>query len=337
MSKLQNILKQYGMQSYQGEKLSPNALKVYTGNQYVVIKQSKNSGLEDTFRMVYQTANEKQLATVAPLYISKDNTPIIKGKNHNYYVMPWFKAKMNESMTSSYHLFFKELGYIHQKTIAEKSVDLDNINNWTDAQKSKVKNTFYRFEKWIALFEAKHFMSPTELLLCHLYRDMRELCYNLEYWFGEWRDHISKEEKMRIVLCHGNLAPSHFIHTENGMVFINWENAFYGHPAKDISRFFYHVCRFHDAPINEMMEALDHYHSIYPFYKSDYALFALHLLNTDRLMKKIAQYIKNKNAYAETEWVRQFQQFHFYYKHALYIQQQLRSYLVDDEEMESEY
>jgi spore coat protein YsxE len=331
LTKLEKVLSHYGMYPYQGEPITSKVMKIYTGNQYVMLKRTKKQNVDQTFSLVYKLAKEHNLTSIAPLYLTKEQKPFVEGKKHAYYVMPWLNERKDETITSTSPLLFKEIGNIHQKTMDEKPFEMDNIQAWVNGQKERVKKVFQRYEKWMTTFEAKHFMSPTELLLCHFYRKLREVCQSQEYWYDEWRSYISTEKTIRSSLCHGALTPSHSIHTNNGIMFINWENAYYGQPVTDLSDMFHSMFVYSDINFDEIMDGFSYYKAANPLLKNEIALFALSILNPNRFIENVKRYVRNPKSKPEMEWVRLFQQHHFYFDHALYLQNHLKNELMDEE------
>ncbi|MRG88212.1 protein kinase family protein [Salinibacillus xinjiangensis] len=332
MSKLKQVLQSYGMFPYQGEMITKKLAKVYTGNQYVALKQTKTPHVNRTFAMVYQLAKKKNLSSVAQVYLNDKQSPVLLGKKHSYYVSPWFKSKQDVSFSSSLLPFFSELAVIHTKTAVDRRLNVDQVQDWIQAQKSKVKTNFNQFEKWIGSFEANHYMSPSELLICHSYRLIREISMQMEYWYGEWLERVREEKKMTFSLCHGNLSPSHFINSVDGMVLINWEKAFYGHPAKDLAQFFYSICFYHDAPIEQLIEGLNIYVDQHTFMNGDISILSLHLLNLDRYLQEVYQYVKNPNLRTEVEWIQRFQRYQFYFDHVLKVQKHLQDEHINNDD-----
>ncbi|SEU08676.1 spore coat protein YsxE [Salinibacillus kushneri] len=334
MVKINQVLRHYGMYPYQGEKVTKKVAKVFTGNKHIAVKQSKNSSLPQIFSMVYQIAKEQNLSSIAPLYITEEGKPYIEGSHHFYYVVPWFDTKEESSLTSSINPLFGELGYIHQKTSYTREIDTNQLSEWTENQKKKTKQNFFQFESWISFFESKHYMSPTALLICHSYRMIREVSKLIEYWYDEWLVQIEKEKGMKYALCHGNLSPSHFIYTSNGVVFINWEQAFYGNPSRDMSILLSAIGRQHDAPLDSLMEGLPIYFKNAGCTKSDMALLALHLLNLEKFLRDVQRYVNKPNHFIEVEWIQIFQRHQFYYENILKIQEFIKNeHMIDDEDL----
>ncbi|GAA0483564.1 hypothetical protein GCM10008986_05840 [Salinibacillus aidingensis] len=328
MAKISRILHPYGMYPYQGEKITKKVIKVFTGSRYIAVKQSREKHLTQRFGFVYHEAKEKNLTSIAPLYLTEKGRPYIEGRHHFYYVVPWFKEKEGSSLTSSLHPFLGELAHIHRKTSVTKPIEIQQLNEWSQNQKEKIKKNFYQFENWIDLFEAQHFMSPTALLICHSYRMVRQMSHLLEYWYDEWRAHMEEEKEMKYCLCHGNLSPSHFVLTSNGVMFINWEQAFYGHPSRDLSMFFSTICQEHDTPLSLIKEGLPVYFKDAGYTKSDMALLAIHLLNVKDFLLDVQQYVKAPNHLTEVEWIQVFQRYQFYFEHVLDIQEFIKNDLM---------
>jgi spore coat protein YsxE len=331
VTKLEKVLSHYGMYPYQGEKITSKVMKIYTGNQYIFLKKTKKQNVDRTFPLVYKLAKEHNLTSIAPLYITKEQKPFVEGKKHAYYVMPWIKEKKDETITSTSPLLFKEIGTLHQKTMVEKPFEMEDTQGWVNGQKERVKKLFHRYEQWMTTFEAKHFMSPTELLLCHFYRKIREVCQSQEYWYDEWGSYISTEKIIRSSLCHGTLTPSHAMLTNNGVVFVNWENAYYGQPVKDLADMFQSMLVYSDINMDDVIGGFSYYKAANPLQNSEIAFLALNILNPNRFIANVKRYVMDPKAKTEMEWVRLFQKYHFYFDHALYLQNQLKNELVDEE------
>ncbi len=329
MSKLVRILQQYGLQPYQGEKLSSKTIKISTGDQYVVLKRSKNKHVEEKFQNVYKIAREHQLTNIVPLYLTRQNRMVVNGKSHVYYLMPWLKENVDPIPT--YQMVLREIAIVHEKTKFEKKIDLSLVDEWYKKQKEKVRKSFNRFERWIASFEAKHFMSPAELLICHLYPTFRSVCQNLEYWYDEWATYIVDDKSVNLALCHGQLTPSHLLHTTKGAVLINWEKSFYGEPVQDLAIFFSTTCQSSNVNRDDLLAAFEAYKRHYKLKKSEIASLSLQMLHLEQMMKKLKQFVSNKELLTEIEWVRLFQRYLYYLEHMLYFQEQFKTQLVDEE------
>ncbi len=331
LNKVKNILHHYDLYPFQIEKMTGKTAKVFTGNQYVVVKKSKNQNIHYTFPHVYRLASEHQLTSIIPLFVTKQRTLIVPGKSHFYYVMPWVKEKIKEDYPPSYLPLFKEMANIHRKTNVERKMEIQHLEGWVTKQKQRVKNNFHRFERWISSFEAKHFMSPGELLLCYLYAPIREVCKQLEYWYDEWWRAMEETKMIRYSLCHGQLAPSHYLETERGPIILNWEMAHMGEAVKDIAQFYYNICQYSDIKQDNLIENLNTYEQYRSLLQSEYASLAIQILQLNTFIKKVHLFVENRPLHSEVDWVRQFERFQIYINHALYIQNELKNRGLEEE------
>jgi spore coat protein YsxE len=326
LSKLKTILHYYGIYPYYSEPLTNKAIKIYTGNQYIVLKRSNKQPFA-CFPTVYKLAKEKQLDSIIPIYLTKYHSFGVQDGKTQYYIMPWIKEKMDDINTPRFPQIFKEIGHIHQKTGLERKVNPEQFEPWIFEQKSRVKKFFHTYEKWISAYEVQEFISPAELLLLHLYPQVRELCQSLEYWYDQWLENLQEEKVIRYSLCHGAFFPEHVLIHEQGIFFLNWEKAYFSQPINDLVQYIGRVCPKSDVNMDLLWQGVQTYQTAYSMSKSDYASFVIALFQFKQIIPLIRSFVKQRKLLTEMEWVRKFQILQIYYSNISFLHLKIKENL----------
>ncbi|TCT27140.1 spore coat protein YsxE [Melghiribacillus thermohalophilus] len=316
------ILARYGMFGYQKEPITPRVTKVYTGDRHVAVKKTSRHDIYPRFQMAYRLARIKKLHSIIPLYLTREQELAVQINGDWYYVMPWIEPPAN-SVPSIYPESFSELAAIHKKTSQVFPIDPHFYRKWIETRRSQVDESFGWFEKKIGQVENQHYMSPSGYQLCNLYPLFYDVCKKANRWYSRWYHCLSREQKMRTVLCHGALSPSHILSSMQGPVFINWESAHMGHPGEDLANLLRHSLASPRPPFDHLETGLEDYIHQLSFKKSEISWAVLHLMHTDFFFKYVNQYFNQRDRYSEVNWVQRFERFRFYFSNLMTLEQKM--------------
>jgi len=284
---IQKVIEAYGVYAINIYPVTDRVYWINDGKREYALKRS--SLTEQTivsFQKVLRFANERQLAAVLPVFLTKEREIFVDIDDTIYYLSPWVNHS-NQSVTEqSIHTFYQKLGSIHSNTKQSEEIAGETLRD-----KFQPFQTFCHHANYILLdevrnFEKERFMSPFELLVCTQYRD-------IEAAFTECTKRMDqflqiKEAKLtwNTSLNHGNLRLSHWLDP----YIINWEQAHYDNPVLDLMRFFLHETADYNHPSKLYMDAFSSYMKEYQLTRLELQLLSIYLLNPREYLSAIKDY-----------------------------------------------
>lgn len=334
MQHIKNVLQHYRMPVLNIEQVSKRVHRVSIGEREVAVKKAKSSDIKGWLE-AYRSAKDSHITQVIPVYLTQRGTLYTQYENDIYYVMPWVSHNKYDRPTYPYESFYKTLGQLHQSTVQEKQLNQTNYENYIKNQKASLQKKQEKLEGWIAGFEQRHYMAPIELQICTQYRNLVHIFDKKALWYDRWYEDVVEDKVLRYVRCHGNLKPSHFLYDESSPYFINWERSYIGSPAADLSTYFGHFLKFHDAPVEEIVNTFSSYEEQFSLLNSERSSLALHLLQPDGYFNYIERYIEGTSRDPQPFQVQKLERAHRGLINGLHVQEKLeqaRDYVKSQEE-----
>ncbi|MBM7572012.1 phosphotransferase [Aquibacillus albus] len=291
MTNISGLIGQYQIEPTEIIPITRRVYKVHSHNYTYALKRSRLSAESlKRWEHVFVQANQHHLSPILSVYLTRTNKPYIVDQQQIYYLSPWKETKNDDKPEHELESFFHVIGEIHHKTRQEKSVNLQQVEQYISHEKKKIDEYRKKLLYHIETFERKRFMSPFELRVCMQYRDIEKAISLLDEWYDYYLEDMKSDEKVSISLCHGNLRRSHQIYQANQTYLINWENTFIGSPIEDLGRYFYQELKYHDAYIDDVNQAFSVYEKYNPLLASERSLLAVYLLYPTRYLKIIEKY-----------------------------------------------
>lgn len=257
---LKAVLHAYSVQPFYIENETEKLYKVQDGQQQFALKQSQLS--PDDMAMwenVYQEAYTQNLHTILPVFLTREGNIYEIYEGTVYYLSPWRGNALSSFDKYTIGNFYRHLGHIHVKTKRTRTVDTDSfVQNFRGYQKQcealQKKLLFF-----VEQFEAKHYMSPFELLVCTHFRDIDFSLQESNRRIDQLINEQEQQEQWNYSLCHGNLNSSHVIVSPEQMYLINWDKARYEYAPFDLSQFYKSETVHYDAPVDLFLDEFDSY------------------------------------------------------------------------------
>ncbi|MDX8046578.1 phosphotransferase [Gracilibacillus sp. S3-1-1] len=285
------ILTAYQLQTEEIEQVTDRVYKIKSNSQSFALKKSRLTRDDlGRWQAIQQYLQEKQILGFVPVYLTKMNHSFVESDSDFYYLMPWIEEQYLDQPVDEYATVVHAIGRLHAATMDYHDLQSVKQNKAVTEQQFQRELSLHREQmlRFVRYFEAKRFMSPTELQICMYYRDMEQVFNQLERWQDVYLDVLDDTDKMKYTLCHGNIRPSHYVATGTHTFFLNWEDAFMTSPTYDLAHYYQYLCQFHDCDFLKMTESF----SIYCRYidLSDYekALLALQLLSPVKWLELIS-------------------------------------------------
>ncbi|WP_277678279.1 phosphotransferase [Gracilibacillus dipsosauri] len=287
MIDLQPVLDAYQIKPTKVEKVTDRVFKIHTNYRIYALKHTSLSDQQlGHWQAVHHFLDQRKVLGFLPVFFTVAGDPFVTNQQSIFYLMPWVESFPHERPTDEWTSFFHALGKLHASTLQLIELDQQKQNQaeYQAYFHSEMKRNSDELLQYIRLFEAKRFMSPVELQACMYYRDMEWVLEETEKWQQVYLDALEKSDKTSIVLCHGNLDPTHYIMTNNQTYFLNWEHAQMASPVHDLISFLLFNFQYHDCQINKLKEGLRIYFQYIPFGDLEKSQLALQLLSMEKYM-----------------------------------------------------
>ncbi|MFC0522434.1 phosphotransferase [Pontibacillus salicampi] len=337
---LQEVLAHYGFYPNDIRKQTDKLYKVSTSIGNIAVKETSMTQEQQLdFITAYQGANEHQVPSIIPLYMTPREEFFVHHQDKTYYVMPWIEAPHRDSPPYPFELFYSTLGEVHRKTAKTHVVKKEDFEERMEKKKQRIVQDRDKLESYVIEFEKHHYMAPLELQVCTHFRDLLRIYEMSEEWCDRFLEDIEEDKKIRLTLCHGDLKPSHFIYDENKPYLLNWERASWNYAVFDLTSYYWNIIRYHDAPVEQLISTFSSYEDKFNLLNSERCLFALYILNTDHYIDQVDAYVGGARDSGQPFLVQKLERSYFVLQHALSVQEQLsnaRTFIQQQEEQSEE-
>ncbi|MYL53339.1 phosphotransferase [Pontibacillus yanchengensis] len=333
---LSEVLAHYGLYPLEVNQQTDNVYKVYTNHGAVAVKRTDMDDQQiKQWIATYQQANESQLSSLMPLYMTSNQELYVQQRNHTWYIMPWVETPHRDTPPYPFDLFYSSLADIHRRTSKTQVVKREDFEDRMESKKNQIRADKDKLEGYVEAFEKHHYMAPFELQVCTHFRDLLYVFEISEEWCDRFLEDIEEDKKIRLTLCHGDLKPSHFIYDENKPYFLNWERASWNYPVFDLTSYYWNIIKYHDAPVEQLVTTFSSYEERFNLMNSERCLFALYLLSPDHYLDQVDAYVSGARNSGQPFLVQKLEHSYYVLQHSLQIQSQIekaREYIQQQEE-----
>ncbi|KAB8134719.1 phosphotransferase [Gracilibacillus oryzae] len=293
-----DIFDTYRIQPNYIEQVSEKVYKLNTNSQNYCLKFT--SLTEDQigyWNAVYRYITERQVYGFVPVILTKDNHPLYLMDSHVMVMSPWVDNFRHDRPADEWINFFHGLGKLHGSTLDHTPV------SYTENQISEIQQ-FFRNDKtrkkeellqYIRYFESKRYMSPFELQACMHYRDLEWMMEVTEKWQSVYLELLKEKQSRKAVLCHGNLAPSHYTLLQDNIYFFNWEYARIDSPSSDLVVYLNNLFTYHDCDMNKVSDGLSIYFQYVRFQDDDICELMFDLFNLESYFSLLNEHVSNSS------------------------------------------
>ncbi len=328
-----DVLASYKLSAYEVEVQSDKVYKAYTPVGPVAVKRSSldRQTIQDWIE-VYRKIESYQFQHVVPLYMTSERELFVEHKGAIYYVMPWIETPNRDTPPYPFEQLYRTIGQMHKRSLHTKVVKREDYEDLMNNRKTQLQNYREVLAKWVTTFEQRHYMSPVELQICTHYRDLDKVCEIGMEWCDRFLDDLEEDKQIRTALIHGNVKPTHFVYDDSTPYLLNWERAKTYYPVYDITTYFYHVLRYHDAPVDQLISTFSYYEEQLPLLNSERCLLALFLLNPEPYIHQVEAYVNGAQASGQPFLVQKLERSYYVLRHALDVQEQIEQARVYQEQ-----
>lgn len=242
--------------------------------------------------------------------------PLIKNKygdffnhsqGHIYYLMPWIteeenvtKLKRTEALVhltaTLHHLTVKEQDYSEEMIVSSQELLSER---WTDQQNE--------FEAFASMAEHKTYQSPFELQFLSHFNLLMARVDQAKNHLISWREACKETQKLRSVLCHGKLSPTHTVMGQNGPALINFEKAVLDTPVRDLAILLRRACLYLSLEKDQWFHLLHSYEAVFPLDKEEKILLMSYLNYPEPFYNLLLQYKDEGDNANELTFVQRFE------------------------------
>ncbi|WP_226036515.1 phosphotransferase [Aquibacillus saliphilus] len=295
MKSIESLLKAYQIKPSEVIPISNRVYKIHSHNYSFALKRSKlTMNSINSWKNVYRIANEHQLTSILPVYMTHHGEIIQQKENEFYYLTPWKEKREMDEPEHEVESLYHTLGSIHNQTKKQIKLDSAQIEQTVIKEKERIATYKHKLLSFVEKFEARHYMSPFELRVCMQYRDIEQVFKQIDYWYDYYLEDITNDGISYSSLCHGNLRSSHQIYHNSNTYLINWEHSFHGSPMRDLAIYFYHELKYHDSYLRHLTNSLPVYEKYNPLLQSEKSLLAIYLLNPYSYIQLLERYENNR-------------------------------------------
>jgi spore coat protein YsxE len=281
-SELKSVLSQYRLFT-PVLKQNGKMTKVYTGSGTYALKEATFS--EQSLRNFQYS--EQQVYKSVPVVLTSTGQRYFLMNNKVYYLTPWVRERRLNSI-EKVKTMLEEVAVVHKKTAEKVPFHKQWKRNYQEALERSIIYVQATVERYISVAEKQAYMSPFHYLFCSYFPSWMAIVNQYNANLQRWKELISEEKDIRLVLSHGKLSKDHFLCTTSGNFFLNVENIHWNVPQFDLL----HVCSSDDLESHHQ-EVFDIYERYFPLNESERYNFALHLLSLQPVVTVIKRYEKN--------------------------------------------
>jgi spore coat protein YsxE len=312
------VLRNYALQILHIESFG-KITKIYGDKGIFALKSiSPKHGIDFIYNIkkLYQRGYNR----IVPIYQTLDGRYAVLHDHRLYYLMPWLSNEESGERTERNKQMLRELARMHSLSVKDLSVEKEERQEHYEKTIGEWKKQQEFLEEYLIGCEKKWYMSPFELMVCMYYTDLTQaLAYSIkkiEAWFEKTKD----DEKVRIVVTHGNVSPKHYLYDDRGHGhFINFEQSKTAPPHVDLLPFMMRVAKTYPHPCDDCIDLLYNYMRYFPLKSEEILLFQSYLAYPIHAINCIKKYVEKKNSRSELEHVSQLQRIHWLVKNIEYI------------------
>ncbi|MDC3415680.1 phosphotransferase [Aquibacillus salsiterrae] len=324
MTDINSILLAYQVNPLEIIQISKRTYKIQCRNYCYALKRSKLTKESiHQWKNVFEVANKHGLTSILPIYLTKSGNLFYEDNEEFYYLCPWIETKELDEPEHELESFYLAIGEVHQKTKTKITIDTDRVEHVVNQEKKRIQVCQRKLLRYVETFERRRYMTPFELRVCMQYRDMERVFAVLNNWFDYYLLDIQEEGYVYRSLCHGNLRPSHQLYESSRSYIINWEHSFYGSPMTDLYSYYFHELKYHDAYLDDMIQALAVYEKTNPLLKNERCFLAIQLLNPEMYLSVLEKYYKKEYQVAQPLQIKQLEYAYRRVIHGLQFQDHL--------------
>lgn len=316
--KLTTILAAYKIQPQHIEQRG-KVYKIFTGEQVFALKETdvhKGNQMYHYYQLLYR----KGFYRFIPLYPTSNGQFAVIDQHKLYYLMPWLTNENRHDGANHEKKMIRELARLHLLTSEEIKVDQDVIKEHYERTKLRWENEQNSLVQWMEQCEKKWYMSPFEWEFVQYYNDFEKAYQYALRKLTEWRKALESKKKMRTVLVHGKINPTHFIYDDKGYgYFINFENSYRGASYQDLLPFLAKKLNTYPVKSEETIDLIYTYMKHYPLHESEKLLFKSYFAHPGSIIKLLERYTTKTAINHERKWTTNIQKSYWQLKNIEYV------------------
>ncbi|SER74989.1 spore coat protein YsxE [Gracilibacillus ureilyticus] len=292
----QQIFDEYQIRPNYVEQISDKVYKLITNTQNYCLKFSALTKDQlGHWYAVYRYISESHVLGFVPLILTKENSPYYLIDDQVIMVSPWIESYRGDRPSDEWIASFHGLGKLHGSTLQNIEVNysqdqLTEISQYFENDRKRKKEELLQY---IRYFESKRFMAPFELQACMHYRDLEWTMQMMDKWQYIYMDLLKDNQSRKVVLCHGNMKPSHYTLLNDNAYFLNWEYARMDFPSRDLSAYLNSLFTYHDCDMKKINEGLSIYFQYIRFHDIDKCELIFELLDPDPYLSLLTEYVNS--------------------------------------------
>ncbi len=251
MSKISDLLRKYDIRPLKYQKQGKVTI-VETDDRKFVIKENNHND------EIYNYLRSR----------SFDYFPRIISNPHDEYEITLYEDTVKMPEEQKIYDMIELVALLHNKTSFYKNIDNDEYKKIYEDLSNNIEYLNSYYSDLITVIEGKVYMSPSEYLLARNISRVFERLYKAKIDLDNWYNLVKTKEKVRHVVLHNNLEPSHFIKNQNNFL-INWDKSKIDMPIFDLYKFYIKNSEYNFDDI------LDRYEQKYPLLKEEKMLLFL--------------------------------------------------------------
>ncbi|WP_157077306.1 spore coat protein YsxE [Robertmurraya korlensis] len=317
LQQMEPILKYYEVKPHFIERFG-KIYRVYSDKGVFALKKISPKHGTDFIRHI-QYLYQKGYNRIVPVYPTVDGRYAVLHNQALYYLMPWLPNEEKENRNERNQQLFRELARLHTLSLHEVSIDPkekeDHYNNLSSLWEKEIEF----IEGYIEACEGKQYMSPTELLFCLYYNDIRQALTYSQNKLKEWFEQTKEETKARAVVVHGKISSEHFLYDDRGYgYFINLEGSKEGAAIHDILPFLSRLLHTFPKRCDDCIDWLYVYLKYFPLKDDEMLLLLSYFAHPGPVLRVVEEYYKSKDR-NEIKFVQKLQKQYWLLKNSEYM------------------
>lgn len=302
MEEIKKVIASYGISPVEIFKITDKVHKIDDGQQTYALKKSALTHQRiPTWERTFHRANQQQLSSILPLFITKNSVLYTIYDQEYYYLMPWINGQQ-----ASIEQLYRCIGKIHKQTKQLQAVDHKQVSDQFSQYKRHCDDAQEKLLSYVKLFESHTYMSPLELQVCTHYRDIEHVFIKIRNQMNRFINEREDALVWGYSLCHGNLKLSHSIEADQTYL-MNWEQAIYEHPITDLVALFKNEVVAYDAPVETFIHSFKVYMNENKLDHDELTLLLIHLLDPISYLTIVQQYIEQTSHLTMMSQIKQLQ------------------------------
>ncbi|WP_017755984.1 spore coat protein YsxE [Calidifontibacillus oryziterrae] len=331
----QNLLRMYQIEAEFMEKIG-KIIKIYSKKGTFALKETELTDVQrKSFLFTIQTLHLNGYRHSVPIYPTQSGEYMIHRDGMYYYLMPWLEGKGVEKENRENELM-KQIAKVHIVTANKEKINKEYYKKYYEKAIYRAEIRKLDYERYIDQCEKRLYMSPYDLLYCtyfNLFMQMEQFSLNQ---LEDWYNNVLEKTNNRIVICHGNVRPSHLLYDENGHPYLtSFERSFTASPIYDLlyyfKKLFYKTPQFSSSTLQQYNQYNHHNHLT----EDERLLFMYYLTKTSGIYNCIKHY-RNDRTLPEKTSVVQLQRYIWQLQAAKAFVQQLQQVIEQNRQASTE-